>query len=515
MTPKDSTGEFVVGPGPEPPVPGRKSREHLAAELRVLEAQFEASVEARRQLQEAQESARRSEERYRSLYHNTPVMMQSIDPSGELVSVNGYWLRVMGYTWDEVKGRKSWDFVTEGSRDWVRDSLMPRLREHGMVRDAELQFVKKGGEVIDALLTAVTQFDDRGQMDYTLAYIQDITQRKRAEEERHKLSLERVYLQEEIEAEHNFGEIVGGSRPIKQLFRDIKRVAGTDSTVLITGETGTGKELVARAIHAESSRRDHVLVKVNCAALSAGLIESELFGHEKGAFTGAVARREGRFELADGGSMFLDEIGDLPAELQVKLLRVLQEGEFERVGGTRSMKVDVRVIAATNRDLERAVEEGRFRSDLYYRLKVYPIHVPALRERKEDIPLLVNYLARKYGSKLGKELESVPQGALDALVRYPWPGNVRELENVIERAVIVSPGAELELGEWMGQALRPGDSDELLPLDEVQRRHILRVLEHTGWRVSGPRGAARILGMKPTTLAARMKKLGIERHTAI
>jgi transcriptional regulator with GAF, ATPase, and Fis domain len=353
--------------------------------------------------------------------------------------------------------------------------------------------------------------EERGRQ-RVLALARDLTERIKAEEVRHKLSLEKVYLQEEIDKEHNVGEIVGSSKSVKKLFRDIKRVAGTDSTVLITGETGTGKELVARAIHAESSRRDSVLVKVNCAALSAGLIESELFGHEKGAFTGAVARREGRFELADGGSVFLDEIGDLPGELQVKLLRVLQEGEFERVGGTRTIKVNVRVIAATNRDLERAVEEGRFRSDLYYRLKVFPIHVPALRERKEDIPLLVNYFAPKYGSRMGKRLESVPQGTLDSLINYPWPGNVRELENVIERAVIVSRGAELELGDWAGQAMVAGGAAELLPLDEAQRRHILKVLGHTGWRVSGPKGAARILGIKPTTLQARMKKLGIERN---
>jgi transcriptional regulator with GAF, ATPase, and Fis domain len=344
-----------------------------------------------------------------------------------------------------------------------------------------------------------------------LALARDLTERIRAEEERHKLSLEKVYLQEEIEKEHNFGEIIGSSKAIKQLFRNIKRVAGTDSTVLITGETGTGKELVARAIHAESGRKDRVLIKVNCAALAPGLIESELFGHEKGAFTGAVARREGRFEAADGGTIFLDEIGDFPGELQVKLLRVLQDGEFERVGGTRTMKVDVRVIAATNRDLERAVGEGRFRTDLYYRLKVYPIHVPPLRDRKEDVPLLVNYFAGKYGSRLGKKLETVPQGALDALMSYPWPGNIRELENVIERAVIVSTGSELELGDWIGQAMVTGEPGDLLTLDEMQRRHITKVLEHTGWRVSGPKGAARILGVKPTTLAARMKKLGIAR----
>ncbi len=253
-------------------------------------------------------------------------------------------------------------------------------------------------------------------------------------------------------------------------------------------------------------------MKVNCAALSAGLIESELFGHEKGAFTGATRRREGRFELADGGSIFLDEIGDLPAELQVKLLRVLQDGEFERVGGSKSITVDVRVMAATNRDLERAVEEQRFRSDLYFRLKVYPIPVPALRNRKGDIPVLVNYFVQKYAKRMGKTIETVPQRAMNALKSYVWPGNVRELENVIERAVIVSPETELELGEWLRESGPVAAEGALLTLDEVQRRHILSALEHTSWRVSGPKGAARILGMKPTTLQARMKKLGIVRN---
>jgi transcriptional regulator with GAF, ATPase, and Fis domain len=321
-----------------------------------------------------------------------------------------------------------------------------------------------------------------------------------------------VYLQEEIEMEHNFGEIVGASSNIKKLFRDIEQVATTDSTVLITGETGTGKELVARAIHGASTRKDSVLVKVNCAALSSGLIESELFGHEKGAFTGATQRREGRFELADGGSIFLDEIGDLPAELQVKLLRVLQDGEFERVGGSKSITVDVRVMAATNRDLERAVEEQRFRSDLYFRLKVYPIPVPPLRDRRGDIPVLVNYFVQRYANRMGKRIETVPQRAMNALKSYAWPGNVRELENVIERAVIVSPETELELGEWLRESGPVPAEGALLTLDEAQRRHILSALEHTSWRVSGPKGAARILGMKPTTLQARMKKLGIARN---
>jgi len=281
--------------------------------------------------------------------------------------------------------------------------------------------------------------------------------------------------------------------------------------VLITGETGTGKELVARALHNLSPRRGKALIKVNCAALPAGLIESELFGHEKGAFTGAIARKIGRFELAHGGTLFLDEIGDLPLELQPKLLRVLQEGEFERIGASHTITVDVRVIAATNRDLETAIRENRFRSDLYYRLNVFPIRLPPLRERTEDIPLLVRYLTLKYGPLLGKRISNVSPAIMKMLQTYSWPGNVRELENVIERATILSAGAELDLGWWPMTTGSTGRAGATRTLEEVEREHILAVLELTGWRVSGERGAAGQLGLKPTTLEARMKKLGITR----
>ncbi len=326
-----------------------------------------------------------------------------------------------------------------------------------------------------------------------------------------RLQEENIYLQEEIKTDYNFEEIIGGSRALKKVLKAVEMVATTDTTVLLLGETGTGKELVARAIHHLSPRQHRTLVKVNCAALPTGLIESELFGHEKGAFTGALSRKIGRFELADGGTIFLDEIGDLPLELQPKLLRVLQEGEFERVGGSPTIKVDVRVIAATNRDLEKAVQEGRFRPDLYYRLNVFPIRLPPLRERQEDIPLLVRYFVQKYGTKLGKRIETIPQPTMEALKAYPWPGNIRELENVIERAVILSRGSQLELGEWLP---KPGVSPQgtwIPTLEELEREHILHVLELTGWRVSGEKGAAKLLGLKPTTLEARMKKLGITR----
>jgi formate hydrogenlyase transcriptional activator len=328
---------------------------------------------------------------------------------------------------------------------------------------------------------------------------------------RTRLEEENRYLQEEIKTEHNFEEIIGQSPVITRVFKAIETVAPTDATVLIVGETGTGKELVARAVHNLSPRRRQALVKVNCAALPAGLVESELFGHEKGAFTGALTRRQGRFELAHGGTLFLDEIADLPLELQPKLLRVLQEGEFERVGSPQTISVDVRVIAASNRDLEQAIQTGGFRADLYYRLSVFPIRVPPLRERTADIPFLVRYFTHRYATRLGRRIPSVPATAMEALQAYAWPGNVRELENVIERAVILTQGAHLDLSGWVSTSGPSPRSGGIRTLEELEREHIVAVLEVTGWRVSGARGAATLLGMKPTTLEARMRRLGIRR----
>ncbi len=328
-----------------------------------------------------------------------------------------------------------------------------------------------------------------------------------------RLEEENVYLQEEVRTEAAFGDVVGESPAILGVLASVRKVAGTDSTVLVTGETGTGKELIVRAIHDLSRRKDKLLVKVNCAALPAGVIESELFGHEKGAFTGALMRKVGRFELANRGTLFLDEVGDLPLELQAKLLRVLQDGEFERVGGTQTLKVDVRLIAATNRDLEGAVREERFRADLYYRLNVFPIVIPPLRERLHDVPRLARHFAMLYASKMGKRVGPPGDEVLERLSAYTWPGNVRELQNVIERAVILSPEGRFELGEIMATPPGAGPKLEARSLEDVERQHILAVLEETGWRVSGDRGAAKILGLKRTTLESRMTRLGIQRRS--
>jgi formate hydrogenlyase transcriptional activator len=328
---------------------------------------------------------------------------------------------------------------------------------------------------------------------------------------KNKLAEEKLYLEEEIRTEYTYEEIVGESAALKRVLSQVETVAPTDSSVLVLGETGTGKEVIARAIHDLSPRRERTFVKVNCAAIPTGLLESELFGHEKGAFTGAIAQKMGRFELAHRGTLFLDEVGDIPLELQPKLLRVLQEKEFERLGGTRTIHVDVRVVAATNRDLAEMVEERLFRSDLYYRLNVFPIVVPPLRDRAEDIPLLVRYFAQKHARRMDRHIETIPADEMEALTRYSWPGNVRELENLIERAVILSRGPALHVP--LPEDRLSGEANVASPitLEAAERDHILRTLRDTNWVIAGQHGAATRLGMKRTTLQSRMAKLGISR----
>jgi formate hydrogenlyase transcriptional activator len=342
-------------------------------------------------------------------------------------------------------------------------------------------------------------------VDNALAY-QQITELK------DKLTEEKLYLEDEIRTEYNFEEIIGESPTLKRVLRQVETVAPTDSTVLIQGETGTGKELIARAIHNLSNRRERTFVKINCAAIPSGLLESELFGHERGAFTGAIAQRAGRFELAHQGTLFLDEVGDIPLELQSKLLRVLQEQEFERLGSTKTIRVNVRLVAATNRDLNQMVAAKEFRSDLFYRFSVFPIMAPPLRERPADIPLLVRYFAQKYGRRMNKRIESIPADAMTTLSKYSWPGNIRELENLIERSVILSHGPDLHvpLGELKSTPL-PAASNGLATLESAEREHILRALQEAQWVIGGESGAAARLGMKRTTLQSKMQKLSISR----
>lgn len=365
--------------------------------------------------------------------------------------------------------------------------------------------------------------DPGGQ--FTRTMFVDITDRVLMEQEKNRLSAQNVYLQEELKAVHNFEEIIGRSPALLGAIEKVNRVAATDASVLITGETGTGKELFARAIHSASSRSGKPLIKLNCAALPASLVESELFGHEKGAFSGAIQRRIGRFELAQGGTIFLDEIGEVPLDVQVKLLRVLQEREFERVGGSEPIKINVRVIAATNRDLKQAIRDGKFREDLFYRLNVFPLVLPPLRERSGDVELLTQFLVAKFRTRIGRPIESIHPDTMAALAAYHWPGNVRELENILERAIILSNGPVLEIDpELLSIAPLnvPANSAMELPqpissngesLEAVERNHILAVLHRTNWVIDGPSGAGRVLNLHPNTLRSRMKKLGIQRKS--
>lgn len=388
-------------------------------------------------------------------------------------------------TQDKIKGFQlgAVDYIT---KPFQAEEVLTRIHTHLTIQklrnDLEDQVRQRTAELSEAL-HEVKQLKDR-------------------------LEAENNYLLKELELEHRFQEIITQSNLFKSVLKKVEQVAPTNATVMILGESGTGKELLARAIHQLSKRNKRTMVKVNCAALPAQLIESELFGHEKGAFTGAIQARIGRFELADQGTLFLDEIAELTLDIQGKLLRVLQEGEFERLGSSKTQKVNVRIIAATNKDLSLEIQKGNFREDLYYRLLVFPIQNPPLRERKEDIPLLVQHFLQKYENQIGKKFIGISQNALKKLIDYDWPGNIRELENVIERSMIISPGPSLQI-----EYLQPNiQKDKSLPtLTQMEKKHILRALEKTRWKISGPGGAAELLDINPKTLASRMKKLGIKR----
>jgi len=473
--------------------------------LDIFAARAVAEIERLRM--EAQ--IKENEERLRDLFDEAPIAYVHEGLDSKFIRANRTAMKSLGITPDQVEGMYGSSFIpdTPDAQRRLKDafaSIGKGIDTSGVVLELRR---KDNGKPL--WMKWWSRPDPSGT--YTRTMFIDITEQVLMEQEKARLEAQNVYLQEEIKGTHNFEELIGSSSTLKKVLKNVERVAPTDSTVLITGETGTGKELIARAIHNLSPRKGRPLVKVNCAAIPAGLIESELFGHEKGAFTGALTKKMGRFEVADKGTIFLDEIGELPLDLQSKLLRVLQEGEFERVGGTQTFKVNVRVIAATNRDLEQQSKTGHYRPDLYYRLNVFPIHLPALREREGDIPMLVQYFAHKFSANFGKKIDRISERMMAGLQRYQWPGNIRELEHVIERAVILSEGSELEPIEWLPPSNGKAGTAKTQTLEEMEHRHIVDVLDQTNWRVSGEKGAAKILGLNPTTLEARMKKLGIER----
>lgn len=453
-----------------------------------------------------------SEERFRDLFEQAPIAYVHEGLDSKFIKANAAAMKILGIRPDQIDGTYGSSFIPDTPDAQRRlkeafDSIGRGVDTSGVVLELRR---KDNGKPI--WIQWWSNPDVGGH--FTRTMFIDITDKVLMEQEQAKLKAENKYLQEEIKLNNNFEEIISKSKSFHKILQQIEQVASTDATVLITGESGTGKELLARAIHNISNRSKRPLIKINCATLPANLIESELFGHERGAFTGAMERKTGRFELADGGTIFLDEIGELPVELQAKLLRVLQEGEFERLGNPKTIKVNVRVIAATNRNLEDAIAKKEFREDLFYRLNVFPIISPPLRDRKEDIPLLVKHFVNKYEGKMGKAINNIPEKVIDALMQYDWPGNIRELENLIERALILSPGSTLEYGNWVPSVKITGvnGKPKFQKLDDVEKEHIISVLNKTNWKVSGEKGAAKILGLNPTTLEARMKKMGIKRE---
>jgi len=484
-------------------------------------------ITARRQ---AEGAVRHLQELNASILQSAGEGIYGLDREGRTTFANRAALAMLGWEAGELLGEPQHELIHHTHADgapYPREScpIYSALNDGVVHRRDDEVFWRRDGTSLPVEYVSTPILCDQGTITGAVVSFIDVSERIQQRREleqaltelselRDRLQREKEYLLDVIEVEHNFKEIIGNSAILRQAIARIERVADTESTILITGETGVGKELFARAAHVSSRRSGGPFIKVNCAALPEHLIESELFGHEKGAFTGATAQRVGRFELADGGTLFLDEVGELPVELQAKLLRVLQEGELERVGGNRTLKVNVRLIAATNRDLLREVKEGRFRDDLFYRLNVFPVEVPPLRERREDIPALVAHFVEKYAARIGRTIDHIPQTSQDSLARYDWPGNVRELENIIERGVILARDGEIRIDEAL-EMHPPADVSEevgLGTLREVERDHVLAVLDVTGWRIEGTKGAAAILDLHPNTLRSRMTKLGIRKR---
>jgi len=465
--------------------------------------------------------------KYRTLYRSTPAMLHTVNGDGLIVTVTDHWLQKLGFRRDEVIGRPITDFFSNRDRAKYADGRLSVLISNGDFNNLERQMITKDGNVLDLVMSAISHRNENGEVDRMLVASKDVTERRKAERElrktleenailREELEQERDYLREEVNVAMNFGRIVGKSSALRQMMKRVEAVSQTPANVLIHGESGVGKELVARAIHAQSNRAKGPLVKVNCASIPKELFESEFFGHVKGAFTGAHRDRLGRFHLADGGSIFLDEVGEIPMELQGKLLRVLQESEFEKVGDDVTRKVDVRVIAATNRDLKKSIIDGEFREDLFYRLSVFPIDVPPLRERENDILQLAQHFLEQTCLDFSREVLTLTKSQADNLRSYDWPGNVRELKNVIERAVILSKGKVLRLDLSMPDLLTDFDlateteihEDAVMSekqMRDFQRKNLKKALELTNWKVSGTGGAAELLGIRPTTLSDRIK----------
>jgi PAS domain S-box-containing protein len=482
--------------------------------FRIIAARATAELQRLR----AEQRLIEGEERLRDLFEQAPIAYVHEDLQSRFVRANAAAMQILGITPEQVPGTVGMSFVpdTPDAQRRVK-AAFARIQQGETAGGIVLELRRKDNG--KPIWIQWWSSPEKGT-NLTRTMFLDITDKVLMEQEQVRLKAQNSYLREEIKSVHNFEEIVGQSAALQSVLTDVRRVAATDASVLIRGETGTGKELIARAIHSASKRHDKPLIKINCAALPSGLVESELFGHEKGAFTGAIARRIGRFELADGGTIFLDEIGEISLDAQAKLLRVLQEREFDRIGGKSPIKVDVRVIAATNRDLLKSVTEKTFREDLYYRLNVFPLELPPLRDRTDDIPLLVRFLIDKFATRIGKRVDDIEEESLHRLRSYGWPGNIRELENVIERAVILAEGPVLEINPGLLSAATSLSAGVVAPaadrpapgnLEALERQHIVATLRHTRGVIEGASGAAQILGLHPNTLRSRMKRLGITR----